>query len=82
MATAGLVEIEATEEAQREWTAHVAEVAEMTLFPRADSYYVGANVPGKPRVMLPYLGGFSAYRDRCDEVAAKDYEGFELRRGG
>jgi cyclohexanone monooxygenase len=82
MAAAGLVEIEATEEAQREWTAHVAEVAEMTLFPRADSYYVGANVPGKPRVMLPYLGGFSAYRDRCDVVAANDYQGFELRRGG
>jgi cyclohexanone monooxygenase len=82
MRAAGQVEIEASDEAQREWTAHVAEVAEMTLFPRADSYYLGANVPGKPRVMLPYLGGFSVYRDRCDQVAANEYEGFELRRGG
>jgi cyclohexanone monooxygenase len=79
---AGKVEIEPTDEAQREWTAHVAEVAEMTLFPRADSYYLGANVPGKPRVMLPYLGGLAAYRDRCDQVAANDYEGFESRGDG
>jgi cyclohexanone monooxygenase len=57
-------------------------VADMTLFPRADSYYLGANVPGKPRVMLPYLGGLAAYRDRCDQVAANDYEGFESRGDG
>ena len=48
------------------WVAHVAEVAEMTLFPRANSWYVGANIPGKPRVFMPYLGGVGAYRTHCD----------------
>jgi cyclohexanone monooxygenase len=57
---------------------HVAEVAEMTLFPRAASWYVGANVPGKPRVFMPYVGGVGPYRERCAEVAANGYEGFEL----
>ena len=51
----------------------------MTLFPRANSYYMGANVAGKPRRLCIYLGGFGAYRQRCDEGAAAGYEGFELR---
>ena len=73
---AGLVE--PLEEAQERWVAHVAEVADMTLVPRANSWYVGANIPGKPRVLYPYLGGVGAYRRECDRVAANGYEGFVL----
>jgi cyclohexanone monooxygenase len=71
--------IEATQAAQDEWVAHVAEVGDMTLFPRADSWYMGANIPGKPRIFMPYVGGVGPYRQRCDEVARNGYEGFELR---
>jgi cyclohexanone monooxygenase len=67
--------IEAGEAAQDAWAAHVNEVAALTVFPLADSWYVGANVPGKPRVFMPYIGGFPAYRDRCEAVAASGYEG-------
>jgi cyclohexanone monooxygenase len=71
-----LASIEATEEAQRNWVAHVNEVADATLFPQADSWYVGANMPGKPRVFLPYCGGVGPYRQLCADIAAKGYEGF------
>jgi cyclohexanone monooxygenase len=74
----GLSRIEAMPEAQEAWMEHVAEVASFTLFPRADSWYVGANVPGKPRVFMPYVGGVGAYRERCAQIAADGYEGFEL----
>ena len=67
--------IEATEAAQDEWVAHVNEVANGTVYPLANSWYLGANVPGKPRVFMPYIGGFPVYRDKCNEVAAKGYEG-------
>jgi len=70
--------IEATETAQAAWVAHVNEVAETTVFPLANSWYMGANVPGKPRVFMPYIGGFPAYRDKCNEVAANGYEGFAV----
>jgi cyclohexanone monooxygenase len=72
--------IEATTEAENDWVAHVNEVADATLFPQANSWYMGANVPGKPRVFLPYIGGVPAYRQRCDEVAAANYRGFALSR--
>ena len=68
--------IEATETAQEAWVAHGNEIAAATLFPSCNSWYLGANVPGKPRVFMPYLG-FPAYVKKCDEVAAKGYEGFE-----
>jgi cyclohexanone monooxygenase len=71
--------MEATPEAQDAWVAHVNEVADMTLYPQANSWYLGANVPGKPRVFMPYIGGVGAYRDKCDEVAANGYEGFVVR---
>ncbi|MBS0410957.1 MAG: NAD(P)/FAD-dependent oxidoreductase [Proteobacteria bacterium] len=71
--------IEATPAAQDAWVAHVNEVADTTLYPQANSWYMGANVPGKPRVFMPYIGGFPAYRDRCAEVAANGYEGCEIR---
>jgi cyclohexanone monooxygenase len=74
----GLSRIEPTPEAQRSWVAHVNEVAETTLYPRCNSWYLGANVPGKPRVFMPYLG-FPPYVEKCNAVAAAGYEGFRLR---
>ncbi len=71
--------IEATEEAQTAWTEHVAEVGRHTLFPKADSWYMGANVVGKKRVLLAYIGGFCTYVGKCKEVAANGYEGFTVR---
>jgi len=76
----GYAEIEATAEAADTWVQHVADVGSLTLFPRADSWYMGANVPGKPRVFLPYIGGVGVFRQKCDEVAANGYEGFTLRQ--
>ena len=70
--------IEADVAAENDWVDHVNEVADQTLFPLANSWYVGANVPGKPRVFMPYVGGVVPYRRKCDEVAANDYEGFRL----
>jgi cation diffusion facilitator CzcD-associated flavoprotein CzcO len=74
--------IEATQAAQDEWVAHVNEVADGTLFPLANSWYMGANVPGKPRVFMPYIGGFPVYRDKCNEVAARGYEGCAVTAEG
>jgi cyclohexanone monooxygenase len=72
--------IEAEEEAENAWVQHNNEVADRTLYPLANSWYVGANIPGKPRVFMPYVGGISAYKKKCDEVAAKGYEGFRFDR--
>ncbi|QRK05688.1 NAD(P)/FAD-dependent oxidoreductase [Archangium violaceum] len=72
--------IEATVEAEDGWVAHARELVERTLFPLADSWYIGANIPGKPRVFMPYVGGVGAYRKKCDAVAAHGYEGFTLTR--
>lgn len=71
--------IEAEEEAEGAWVDHVNAVADGTLFPRAGSWYVGANVPGKPRVFMPYVGGVGNYRAKCDDIAARGYPGFTLR---
>jgi cation diffusion facilitator CzcD-associated flavoprotein CzcO len=68
--------IEATAEGEEQWTAHVAEVANTTLMPSANSWYLGANIPGKPRVFMPYLGGVGPYRQKCKEIADQDYNGF------
>jgi cyclohexanone monooxygenase len=72
--------IEPTPQAESNWVQHVNQVADSTLYPLANSWYMGANIPGKPRVFMPYVGGFDRYKKRCDEVAAKDYEGFTLTR--
>ena len=74
----GLTCIEATEKAEEEWVDHVRELSETTLFHRANSWYLGANIPGKKRVFMPYVGGVAPYRRRCDEVAAAGYAGFAL----
>jgi len=76
----GHASIEATAEAQEAWVQHVNAVGHMTLYPLAKSWYMGANVPGKPRIFMPYIGGVGVYRQKCDEVAAKGYAGFVLGR--
>ena len=77
--TEGSTAIEPTEEAVAGWVRHVNDYADITLMPQANSWYMGANVPGKPRVFLPYAGGVDGYRRVCDEVVAGDYVGFERR---
>jgi cyclohexanone monooxygenase len=77
--TANLDTIEPTQEAEDVWVGHVNEVAYKTLYPKASSWYMGANIPGKPRIFLPYIGGVDAYRAKCDEVANNRYEGFALQ---
>jgi cyclohexanone monooxygenase len=76
----GVELIEPTAEAEEEWTKHAQEVAYATLFPESATWYMGANIPGKPQVFLPYLGGVGPYRQKCDEIAANDYEGFAFSR--
>ena len=76
----GMTRIEPTPEAERDWVQHVNEVADSTLYPLANSWYLGSNIPGKPRVFMPYVGGFAGYKKRCDAVAANGYEGFAMSR--
>lgn len=73
--------MEATHPAEDKWVAHVNEVAAGTLYPQANSWYMGANIPGKPQIFMPYIGGVGVYRQICNEVAAKDYEGFAMTVG-
>ena len=72
----GLEVVEPTVEAEDGWVEHSQEVAYDTLLPQSATWYMGANIPGKPQVFLPYLGGLGPYRQKCDEVAANEYEGF------
>jgi len=74
----GLHTMEAKREAEDNWVAHVNEVAHRTLYPQANSWYMGANIPGKPQIFMPYIGGVGAYRQICNDVAAKGYEGFKM----
>jgi cyclohexanone monooxygenase len=78
MRSGGFEAMEAKQDAEDEWVAHVNEVAYTTLYPQANSWYMGANIPGKPRIFMPYIGGVGAYRKICNEVAAKGYEGFAM----
>ena len=77
----GFSRIEAEQDAEDAWVQHNNEVADRTLYPLANSWYVGANIPGKPRIFMPYVGGVTAYKKKCDEVAAKGYEGFRFHIG-
>ena len=72
--------IEPTVEAEDAWVEHVNQVAQGTMFtaPSCNSWYLGANVPGKPRIFMPYIGGVGNYRQKCDEIVAKGYEGIAL----
>src|SRR6516162_6671384 len=72
----GMEAMEARQDAEDNWVAHVNEVAHNTLYPQANSWYMGANIPGKPRIFMPYIGGVGLYRQICNDVVARGYEGF------
>jgi cyclohexanone monooxygenase len=74
----GFEAMEASRDAEDKWVAHVNEVAHTTLYPQANSWYMGANIPGKPQIFMPYIGGVGVYRQICNDVAAKGYEGFTM----
>jgi cyclohexanone monooxygenase len=76
MIGAGYQRVEPEQSAEDQWVEHVNEVASATLFPKGGSWYLGANVAGKPRVFMPYAAGVGAYREICDDVALSDYRGF------
>ena len=78
MRTNGLARIEAQRDAEEAWVAHVGDIADASLRSTCSSWYVGANVPGKPRVYMPYIGGVPVYAQKCQEVAGAGYEGFAL----
>ena len=63
--------------AEQQWVAHVNAVANSTLYPGCNSWYLGANVPGKPRVFMPFVG-YPPYVEKCNAVVANGYEGFEF----
>ena len=79
VAAQGTDVVEPTPEAERGWVAHVNERAQETLYPLARSYYNGDEVPGKPRVFMPYVGGVRGYRRIMEKVVADGYDGFEMR---
>ena len=74
----GVRAIEARPEAVEEWVDECAQRAAKTLMPAANSWYLGANIPGKPRVFMPFVGGFGTYRNILLDVAADGYRGFDL----
>ena len=74
-----LQSIEPTLDAEEEWASHNEAIANLTLFPQADSWYIGANVPGKPRTFMAYVGGVDVYRVLCDSIAQSGYHGFQTR---
>jgi cyclohexanone monooxygenase len=73
--------VEATQAAEDSWTATCQEIAGYTLFPKAQSWIFGANIPGKTNAVMFYMAGLSAYRQKLAEIAAADYSGFELMAG-
>jgi cyclohexanone monooxygenase len=81
MQTRGLSQVEPSQAAEDDWVMHGIEVAHRTLYPSAASWYMGANIAGKPRVFMPYIGGVGVYRDHCDAVAAAGYEGLVFTAG-
>ena len=74
----GLDAIEADAEPEDAWVDHNNEVARRSIRGNCASWYTGANIPGKPGVFMPYVGGFPAYAEKCEQVAAAGYEGFSL----
>ena len=76
-----IAEIEPTLEAENEWVTHNSEVASDHIRNSCSSWYVGGNIEGKPRVFMPYVGGFPNYVEKCRNIAAKGYEGFVLGEG-
>lgn len=80
MRSEGLSVVEPELAAENSWVEHVQEVANKTLFPRANSWYMGANIPGKPRLFMPYIGGVGVYREICEEIVADNYRGFKFEK--
>ena len=78
LAATGKAHIEPTAAAEDAWVIHVNEVAGQTLYPTCNSWYLGANIPGKPRIFMPYIGGFPRYERKCEEFVANGYEGFAI----
>lgn len=76
----GIIEFEATAQAEQAWVAHVNERVKETLYLTTDSYYNGAEVPGKPRVFMPYTGGVRGYRRMLEKCSSEGYSGFDLRK--
>lgn len=74
----GLKRIDPDKQHEDDWVEHVNQVGDSTLFPLANSWYTGANIPGKPRVFMPYVAGFHVYREKCNQVAEQGYKGFAL----
>ncbi|KUF32760.1 MULTISPECIES: NAD(P)/FAD-dependent oxidoreductase [unclassified Lysinibacillus] len=72
--------VEPNKDAEEAWSKHCQEIANTTLYVKGDSWYTGANIEGKPRSFLIYLGGFDYYTKHCHEVAQNNYEGFKLMR--
>ena len=70
--------IEADEQAEARWAEHVAEIANGTLLVEANSWYLGANIPGKPRMFMPYAGGMASFDAECREIIQHDFEGFRF----
>ena len=78
MRDVGAETIEPTFQYEDDWVEHVNEVSKVSLRATCSSWYVGANIPGRPRVFMPYIGGFPIYVDKCNEVMTKGFEGFLL----
>ena len=78
MSSKGKATFQAQPEAQEQWVKHVNEVADQTLYPKANSWYVGDNIPGKPRVFMPYVAGLDKYRKICDDVTKDGYRGVSI----
>lgn len=74
----GLSQVDPEAAAETGWVEHNNQVADSTLYPMANSWYMGANIPGKPRVFMPYVGGVEAYTQKCKDVIANGYEGFRM----
>ena len=73
--------VEVDAQAQQAWVRHVYDLAASTLMIKANSWYLGANVPGKPQVFMPYVGGLDVYRDKADGIARDGYRGFHFTAG-
>ena len=78
MRAEALVTIEANTDAEDAWVRQANELADMTLMPQCNSWYLGANIPGKARIFMPFVGGIPMYFETCDRVAVNHYEGFTL----
>ena len=72
----GYKNVEVIKEAEEEWVAHVNEVANRTLYTTCNNWYLGSNIPGKPRVFMPYIGGFPKYAEKVKAIVESDYKGF------